>query len=289
MSSKIKDVNVKYLSISEQDKRWGLVVNTVGHQRIKPYAPYPSKNHPFVYIFSPDRGRILTDEYQLIYILEGQGVFRSVHKKTIRIKSGQMMILFPGEWHSYHPDTETGWYEHWVGFSGSYMNQLIKENFFKREEPIITVGLSEDIIRLYKQAAVISQLQEPGFQQMLAGIVQLLLGYTYSGNQQASFVDSDVSDQINKAKNIIIENYNNALSPEEVATMVNMSYSWFRKLFKKYTGFSPSQFKEELRIQKSKELLANSDMTSQEIAFEVGFNTPYHFCIIFKKRLDILL
>lgn len=278
------NANVKYLSVSEQDLMWGMTVNTVGHQRIKSYAPYPSANHPFVYAFSPDKGRILIDEYQLIYISEGQGIFRSTHKKATKVKSGQMIILFPGEWHSYRPDRETGWYEHWIGFNGTHINQLIKAKFFKVEEPIVTVGLNEDIIKLYKQAAVISQEQSVGFQQMLAGIVHLLLGYAFSGNQLAGFMNAGITDQINEAKKIITKNYNNSLSPEKVAKMVNMSYSWFRKLFRKYTGFSPSQFKEELRIQKSKELLANTDMTSQEIAFEVGFNTPYHFCIIFKRK-----
>ena len=278
------DVNVKYLSASEQDVRWGLTINTVGHQRIKPHAPYPSSNHPFVYVFSPEKGRVLSDEYQLIYILEGQGTFKSAHKKSVQIKNGQMMMLFPGEWHSYQPDKETGWYEHWVGFSGTYIDNLTKEGFFSKENPVFNVGMNKEVTKLYKQAAIISQEQSAGFQQMLAGIVQLLLGYAYSGNKQAAFVDMKVADQISKAKNIIIENYNNDTSPEEVAAMLNMSYSWFRKLFRKYTGFSPSQFKEELRIQKSKELLANTDMSSKEIAYEVGFNTPYHFCILFKRK-----
>ncbi|MCD8261467.1 MAG: AraC family transcriptional regulator [Bacteroides sp.] len=280
------DANVRYLSASDQDLRWWLTVNTVGHQRIKPHAPYPSSNHPFIYIFSPEKGRILSDEYQLIYILEGQGTFKSTHKKAARIKSGQMILLFPGEWHSYQPDKETGWYEHWIGFSGPSIDPLIKERFFTRENPVFDVGMNEEIIKLYKQAAVISQEQSAGFQQMLAGIVHLLLGYTYAGNKQASFVNMRVACKIDKAKKIIIENYNNSLSPEEVAARVHISYSWFRKLFRHYTGFSPSQFKEELRIQKSKELLANTDLSSQEIAFEVGFNTPYHFCILFKRKTD---
>ena len=63
--------NVKYLSSSEQDTRWGLTVNTVGHQLIKPNSVYPSASHPFHYLFSPEKGRIL-NEYQLIYILDGK-------------------------------------------------------------------------------------------------------------------------------------------------------------------------------------------------------------------------
>ena len=93
-----------------------------------------------------------------------------------------------------------------------------------------------------------------------------------------------IAYQINTAKHLIAENYKTEITPKDIATKINMSYSCFRKVFKQYTGFSPSRYKEELRLQTSKELLANTTMTSQEIAFEVGFDTPYYFCILFKKR-----
>ena len=63
-----------------------------------------------------------------------------------------------------------------------------------------------------------------------------------------------------------------------------MSYSSFRRFFKQYTGFTPAQYVLELKINKSKELLTNTDSSCQEIAFEMGFNTPSHFNMIFKKK-----
>ena len=43
----------------------------------------------------------------------------------------------------------------------------------------------------------------------------------------------------------------------------------------------------ELKINKSKELLTNSALTCQEIAFESGFEYPSHFNIAFKKKTGI--
>lgn len=278
------DDSVKYLSANGQDAKWGSTVSTVGHQRIKPHSPYPSSNHPFNYSFTPDNGRILADEYQLIYIHEGQGSFVSAHKESTRIHSGQMIILFPGEWHSYCPDIRTGWHEYWIGFSGRHIDSLLRAGFFALDEPVVTTGFSGDIVMLYEQALRIAQNQSIGSQQILSGIVHLLLGYAYSRSRSAGIVNVGATRQINKAKDIIMDNYKTNLSPADVAAMVNMSYSWFRKMFKVYTGMSPFQYKENLRIQRSKDLLANTDKTSQEIAFEVGFNTPYHFCIVFRRH-----
>lgn len=132
-----------------------------------------------------------------------------------------------------------------------------------------------------------AQEQTTGFQQILAGIVHLLLGYTYSEHKQNSFINMNVLDQINTAKHLIAENYKTEITPKDIATKINMSYSCFRKVFKQYTGFSPSRYKEELRLQTSKELLANTTMTSQEIAFEVGLT---HLIIsVFFSRNELVI
>ena len=139
-------------------------------------------------------------------------------------------------------------------------------------------------MQLYKQAIEIAKIQDTGFQQMLAGIVNHLLGFAYSQNKRASFEDLKVTNQINKAKIIMFENFQSGITPEDVASRVNMSYSWFRRIFKQYTGFAPSQYILEMKMQRSKELLTNTMLTSQEIAFEAGFDNSDYFCTAFKKK-----
>lgn len=279
-------VHIKYFVTSEQDISWGMIVHTVGHQRIQPDTPYPSTHHPMRYLFSTDRGRIL-QEYQLVYILDGEGTFVSTNKKQVKIKEGDFFLLFPGEWHNYRPDKNTGWYEYWIGFNGADMDHRVQAGFFNKDEPVFHAGISDEIRKLYEFAANTAKRQETGYQQMLAGIVGLLLGYAYSKDKLSSFGDLKVTSQINKAKLIMTDNFHKNIKPEVIAEQVGMSYSWFRRLFKKYTNLAPIQYLNELKIQKSKELLTNTALSSQEIAYQVGFETPYYFCIVFKKRTGL--
>lgn len=46
------------------------------------------------------------------------------------MKAGTVISLFPGEWHSYHPDDETGWDEYWVGFKGAYIDDRVANPLF---------------------------------------------------------------------------------------------------------------------------------------------------------------
>lgn len=278
-----KDINIRYLITNEQDKLWGLTVSTVGYQHIDPYSDYPPENHPEKYLFSTNRGRTL-DEYVLLYIAHGSGSFSLSLEKNIRLQAGTMVLLLPGEWHSYKPDYNTGWDEYWIGFKGRHIDDRVINAFFDVQKVIFEVGHNVEIVRLYKNAINIATEQSIGYQQILSGIANLLLGITYSLDKNSASDLQKVTKQINKAKLIMFEESHTEIRSEDVAGRIGMSYSWFRSIFKKYTGLSPHQYMQELRIQKSKDLLVSTTLTCQEIAYKIGYDNPLSFHIIFKKK-----
>ncbi|GAB6010267.1 helix-turn-helix domain-containing protein [Dysgonomonas reticulitermitis] len=276
-------IHIKYLMASERDIQWGLIVNSVGYQHIERGEAYPPLNHPIRYLFSTDKGRVL-NEYQLLYITRGKGQFVSNQCDKIIITEGSMFLLFPGDWHTYKPDINTGWDEYWIGFNGEDVAKKLDFNFFSKQRPILNVGLQNEFVNMYIQAIDIAKKQNAGFQQQLAGIVGYLLASAYAYDKSSSFEEMKITKLVNKAKLIITENLSNNISPEEIASILNISYSRFRKIFKQYTGFSPLQYILEVKIQKSKELLTNTDLSNIEIAFRLGFDNPNYFCTIFKKK-----
>ena len=283
MQKEDSSIHVRYLLANELDSLWGLTVNTVGCQIVQEGESYPPNNHPTRYLFSAQKGRIL-EEYQLVYIVEGKGSFVSTEHRQSEVKEGNMFILFPGEWHNYKPNKSTGWTEYWIGFKGRIIDYQFENGFFKKSKPILNIGIQDDVVQLYKRAIEISQKQNAGFQQMLAGIVNQLLGYAYSLDKHLSFEDLEVTNQINKAKILMSENLQTKVTPEEIAQSINMSYSWFRHLFKQYTGFAPNQYILELKMQKCKELLTNTHLSIKEIAYESGFDNPEYLSRLFKTK-----
>ncbi|MDR2949812.1 MAG: AraC family transcriptional regulator [Prevotella sp.] len=281
-------IHLKYLIVNETDLLWGLTVNSVGYQNIEANMSYPPGNHPTRYLFSTEKGRIL-DEYQLLYITRGRGTFTSHTTKSndaFKVKEGNMFLLFPGEWHNYMPDKQTGWDEYWIGFKGINIDSRVENGFFNKGKPVFNTGMNNEIVQMYQQAIQIAIEQKSGFQQMLAGIVNHLLGLAYSLDRNYGFEGSESINQINKAKIIILENFKD-IKPKEIADKLNMSYSNFRKIFKEYTGFAPSQYIQELKIQKSKELLTNTLIPVKEIAYLMGFENQEYFFTAFKKKNKI--
>ncbi len=107
---KDKNKHLKYLVANAADESWGLFITTIGFQSIQANTPYPPKNHPSSYLFRTEAGRRL-NEFQLIYITEGEGVFESTSCEPLKITAGTIIFLFPNEWHTYKPDKKTGWQE----------------------------------------------------------------------------------------------------------------------------------------------------------------------------------
>ena len=279
--------NSKYLLATERDLKWGLTVSTVGYEEIAPGDPYPTKGHADGYYFNIEKGRVL-NEYQLLYNPEGEGVFESAHCPQTKIKAGDMFLLFPGEWHTYHPNPRVGWKSHWIGFKGRNMDDRVKAGFLTPEKPIYHVGYSAIIEGLYRRAFAAAREEAAYSQQEMAGLVNHLIGKMYSleRNIELSRNQQQV-DMIDKARWRIRESLESEITIQGIAEELGVSYSNFRKLFKEYTGLSPATYQQELRLLRAKELLSTTDLSIKEIAYRLNFESPDYFSAKFKAKMGI--
>lgn len=276
----------EYLIANDNDYRWGLVTTTVGMQEIKPGAIYPIKKHPDTYMFSTNKDRILQD-FVFLYIREGCGWFASAHCKKTKVKAGNLCLIFPNEWHSYAPDKETGWAEAWIGCKGTIPQQWIDNNFFAIQNPILNIGINYQLLDYFNKAYEVARQQPPAYQQILSGYVNMICSTVYSSCKGMPYKCSSIIKTINNAKNYMHDNLCKDISMEDVAMHVGMGYSKFRKIFKQITGLSPNQYFIEMKLERSKVMLLNEDISCKEIAFHLGFDSPPYFTKVFRNRIGV--
>lgn len=279
-------IEFKYLIVNDMDRKFGLWVNTVGQQSIPPDSPYPLKDHPSGYYFNADKGRILR-EYQLVYITKGRGLFSSDSTPEKQVCKGRLMVLFPGQWHTYRPLLQTGWNEYYIGFEGPIIDAIVKDSFLNRECQILEVGLNEELVSLFTRALEVAAADKISTQQYLSGIVLHMIGMILSISKNKVFEMSDVDQKIEQAKIIMNENVFKNVDPEELAMRLNISYSWFRKVFKDYTGYAPAKYLQELKLRKAKHLLVSTSQSVKEISFLLGYQSTEYFFSFFKKHTGL--
>ena len=78
--------------------------------------------------------------------------------------------------------------------------------------------------------------------------------------------------------------FDKPLTLDELAKTANMSTRTFSRIFRQKLGVSPIQYLQQLRLERSKELLRDSSSDISAIAFQCGFSDSNYFSKLFRSR-----
>lgn len=285
-TGKEKVEKFKYLQVTPRDKSWGLAVTTVGYRHVHAGEEYQLSAHPDGYRFKENGQRVL-NEYQLYYITRGGGHFESASCSRTRIEAGMMFILFPGEWHKFSPDPETGWDDHWIGFNGSFMDDKIRAGFFTFKNCVFRIGVNEKITGTFHEILEIALEEKKGYQHIIASLAISLIGRIHYEDINHTYGDTYIERIINQAKAVMKEDTTSNEPLEDIARSLGVSYSLFRREFRKRCGISPGQYRLELRLIQAKELLLSTNMSIADISTKLHFECIGQFSTFFKKKSGV--
>ena len=81
-------------------------------------------------------------------------------------------------------------------------------------------------------------------------------------------------------------NIEEPISPAILAKDVSMSTRQLERLFRRYLNRSPKRYYMELRLQKARNLLMQTDMTVINVALACGFASPSHFSKCYRSHYN---
>lgn len=274
----------RYLPASDGLRDWGMYVASVGYSQVPEGHAYPPTQHPADHHFTWHRGRVLTSP-TLVYITRGQGVFESSVSGSLEVRAGSLFVVFPGVWHRYCPDSATGWDEHWVELDGDCAHRFLAQKDLQPSEPVLSVGLDDRLIDLFSSMIDCVREEAYGFEYQLAGLALQVLTVAIAAQGRQRFANDATDAVVSRAKCVLVENLTDNVDLPALAAELNVSYTWFRRVFKQYTGFSPRQFQLHHRIHRATQLLAATTLPIGDIAERLGFQSVYYFSELFKRRM----
>lgn len=93
---------------------------------------------------------------------------------------------------------------------------------------------------------------------------------------------------VREAQKYITEHYgDNMLCLNTIADSVSLSPNYLSALFKKNAGIGIAEYLQNLRMEKAKEQLTQTNDSIKQIAYSVGFNDPKHFSKTFKSAVGM--
>jgi len=88
---------------------------------------------------------------------------------------------------------------------------------------------------------------------------------------------------VHKVMDYIRKNAHARLTLEDIAGQVYLSKSYLSSIFKQELGMSISSFINQVRIERCKRLLRETDLPLVQIAAEYGFEDQSYFSKVFKR------
>jgi len=271
------------------------------------------RTHPGKYVlFSRFQRYINTNIYQngnhklmtLIYVLKG-GFNLILGGKCFFLNRGNVALLNPNSSQSFLIDNDdtivlcaaiikNSFRNTFVDMlsEGGLIAQFFHEVLFNAIEPQNTIFYSPPDERLEDTLLEIMEIQENGLpynNQLVKCLTEFFIYHLFSHYEKqiyqntcidktAKIVDEIVSYMCNNYTDISLK----SLSEEFSYSSVYISRLLKRKLDKSYM-----EIIEDIKFQKSRELLMNSSLCFNEICWLVGYKDPRHLRSIYKKRLGV--
>lgn len=223
----------------------------------------------------------------LIYCLEGSGWIEIDQRKNV-VSKKQAYIIPSGIPHVYAADKQEPWSIYWIHFLGNnsaYYAEMMMKVLDVPEGSANTshsrVQLFESIFQNLENGYLKDNLEYSSicFQHFLASFL-----YTPQFNRLTNSEDQDI---VYKSIAYMKENLDGKLTLKDIADSINYSPAYFSTVFKEKTHYSPIEYYNQLKIQRSCSLLQFTDLKIKEIAFKLGYYDAFHFSKSFAKEMEI--
>lgn len=96
-----------------------------------------------------------------------------------------------------------------------------------------------------------------------------------------------LNQDLEKAKQLMRENISVPLSIHAIAVRLNVGIRDLQRIFKANLNQSPQQYYVTMRLQKARDLLHYSELSTQEVALSSGFPSYASFFRVYRSRFDM--
>ncbi|MBO5756030.1 MAG: helix-turn-helix transcriptional regulator [Clostridia bacterium] len=218
------------------------------------------------------------ENIEILYFLEGQADIYCDDCFFVARK-GEMVVFPSGCLHAIA--AEDALYECLIVDRGLCLSAGVDTGMLYFEEHIV----DENLASLYKKVAKEVGKGEPKYRTLaVRGAVLSLVAYLCRHYAERKEEKSRADLGIDKALRYVKEHLSEDITVDRLATVAGFSKYHFVREFKRVTSYTVVTYINLARIEHSKELLAQGEMTVGEIAFACGFNNLSYFSKTFRAH-----
>lgn len=235
---------------------------------------------------------------ELAYVAEGKG-FHYVENEVQRIYKGQLYVLPIGVSHVFRPSSNDVLQDPLIVYNCIFTQQLIDSlTPFITDTPLVAYveELKEENHTYYSVFDADSSIEKlflalyreyslplsGSFTYLNTLLLQLIIQIYRLKNNEKQQQPSQPARFI-RVLQYLEQKYAEDVTLSHLSVMFQWSERHFQRLFKQHTGQTYNHYLQNLRIQKSCELLRNSQLKIGSISESVGYKDIHSFTVLFKR------
>lgn len=218
---------------------------------------------------------------QLLYIASGRAHFYLEDREHV-LEAGHFIFYRPGrpQHYVYHAAEQPEIC--WVHFTGREAISLAELAGFTASS-ILYTGISPEFQQLFLRMIRELQFARPCFEEALSLLLRELLLLVRRSLLESPQRDGRAQREILEAIRFFQENFSSEIVIADYAHSHHLSACWFIRSFRQYTGVPPLRYLTDIRMERARFLLENTDYNIGEIGDIIGYRNPLYFSRIFKK------
>lgn len=241
--------------------------------------------------------------YELVYMKKGAAIFE-IMGTPVNLGPNDIIIIKPKQFHKFIVQSDLGCEFIVLNFKfespeNSEFSEVPVEDFLnfvssRETGPYITLKVSQknEIVTLLNRIVKERISAEIGseflnYLMVLELFVLISRALKMEWENSIKFKSPKLKELIDISVNYINTNFERDISLGDIAKFVFLSPSYFTRAFKEEIKVSPINYLLKVRIERAKELLADTDQKISDIALSVGFSNQQRFNEIFKKYCSI--
>jgi AraC-like DNA-binding protein len=222
-------------------------------------------------------------EVIFIYCAEGNG-WCEIGGRRHEVGKNQLLVVPACAPHIYAAGKKTPWTIHWFHAVGLNVPIYLERLGVTTENPVVPLGGDAQLFSLFEE--VLEGL-EHGFTEThliyAAHSLTHLMGLILRHKDEFGYGQTSVRERIAKSVEFMKSHLQEPLKVATLASLVNLSRSYYTTSFWRVTGYAPLKYLNHLRMQRAVQLLNTTDLPIKQISDQLGFSDQFYFSRAFSK------
>lgn len=215
-------------------------------------------------------------------VLSGQGNV-TLDKLTFHPKKGDVFILPAGRYHRVSADPESAepWSYIWFNIVGDLAIHMLEA--YK----LLGIGWVHDasVERLFQRAIQLAQTEKA--QEMLNTLPVLFHQIVIRLSNIKNKRNNAYTDVVTNIKNVLDNQIQLPFDSDQLCKQIGLCFRQINRLFKKEAGTTVYNYVLIRKIESAKMMLLDTELTVNEISYQLGYADPHYFSNLFKKKTGL--